>query len=70
MRARVELSAATWRKSSYSNADGGNCVEVADGFPGVLPVRDSKCPEGPALVVPAPAWADFVGAVQGGRFTP
>ncbi|MFF7747854.1 DUF397 domain-containing protein, partial [Streptomyces sp. NPDC007971] len=26
--------AALWRKSSYSNGDGGNCVEVAGGFPG------------------------------------
>jgi uncharacterized protein DUF397 len=30
MRATPELSSARWRKSSYSNGDGGNCVEVAD----------------------------------------
>jgi hypothetical protein len=63
-----DLSAAQWRKSSYSNADGGNCVEVADGFPGVLPVRDSKNPEGPSLVFPAAAWTAFVAAVKAGHF--
>ena len=26
----VDLNGATWRKSSYSNGTGGNCVEVAD----------------------------------------
>ncbi|MBR7678819.1 DUF397 domain-containing protein, partial [Streptomyces daliensis] len=52
------------RKSSYSHGGDGNCVEVADGFPGVVPVRDSKRPEGPALVVSAAAWSAFVGAVR------
>ncbi|TDC05827.1 DUF397 domain-containing protein [Streptomyces sp. 8K308] len=53
----------SWRRSSYSNANGGNCVEVADGFPGVVPVRDSKNP-GAALVVPAGAWAAFVESIK------
>ncbi|SER80399.1 protein of unknown function [Streptomyces sp. yr375] len=26
----IDLSSVTWRKSSYSNTDGGNCVEVSD----------------------------------------
>jgi len=26
----IDLSTVTWRKSSYSNQDGGNCVEVSD----------------------------------------
>ncbi|MER6083811.1 DUF397 domain-containing protein [Streptomyces sp. NPDC001833] len=26
----IDLSNVTWRKSSYSNSDGGNCVEVSD----------------------------------------
>ncbi|MDT0345204.1 DUF397 domain-containing protein [Streptomyces litchfieldiae] len=58
----LDLSAAGWRKSSYSNPNGGECVEVADGFPGVVPVRDSKAP-GPVLVVPAGAWREFVGYI-------
>ncbi|MFG3224039.1 DUF397 domain-containing protein [Kitasatospora sp. NPDC048194] len=59
--------AGGWVKSSYSN-NGGNCVEVAPGFAGVMPVRDSKDPHGPALVFPAEAWESFVAAVRGGEF--
>ena len=59
------VGAARWRKSSYSNGDGGNCVEVRDDLPGLVPVRDSKTPAGPALVFPASAWAPFVGALKG-----
>ncbi|MGW0463763.1 DUF397 domain-containing protein [Streptomyces sp. NPDC003027] len=55
---------AAWRKSSYSNGEGGNCVEVLDNLPGVVPVRDSKNPGGPALVLPATAWAAFVSALK------
>ena len=67
MRAPHDLSAAIWRKSSYSNGGGGSCVEVADGFPGIMPVRDSKTPEGPALVFPSSGWASFVAAVKDGE---
>ncbi|GAA3376834.1 hypothetical protein GCM10020367_50100 [Streptomyces sannanensis] len=62
------MSTIRWRKSSYSNGEGGNCVEVADGLPGVAPVRDSKDPEGPALVFRAPGWASFVDALKEGDF--
>lgn len=58
----------TWRKSSYSGGDNGDCVEVADGVAGVMPVRDSKDPQGPALVFPAAAWTAFVADVKAGRF--
>ncbi|MEU8762290.1 DUF397 domain-containing protein [Streptomyces sp. NPDC048659] len=61
---RIDLSAATWRKSSYSNTTGGNCLEVRDDSPGLVPVRDSKRPHGPVLVVSAAAWAPFVAAVK------
>ncbi|MCM2577556.1 DUF397 domain-containing protein [Streptomyces meridianus] len=64
-----ELRTAFWRKSSYSNGEGGNCIEVADGFPGVVPVRDSKDPDGPALAFPADSWASFVTAVRRGALT-
>ncbi|KPC65951.1 DUF397 domain-containing protein [Streptomyces chattanoogensis] len=60
----IDLSAATWRKSSYSNTDGGECLEVTDNHPTLVPVRDSKNPTGPALVFPAAAWAPFVTAVK------
>ncbi|MET9656718.1 DUF397 domain-containing protein [Streptomyces sp. NPDC006510] len=55
---------ARWRKSSYSNGDGGDCLEVADGHQDLVPVRDSKRPEGPVLVVPASAWTPFVESVK------
>ncbi|MFF9085107.1 DUF397 domain-containing protein [Streptomyces sp. NPDC014991] len=56
--------AALWRKSSYSNGDGGNCLEVADNLPGLVPVRDSKFPDGPALLLPATAWAPFIASLK------
>lgn len=61
---RADLTSATWRKSSYSNSDGGNCVEVSDDSPGVVPVRDSKRPEGPAVVFGSSAWSAFVNDVR------
>ncbi|MFE9332544.1 DUF397 domain-containing protein [Streptomyces sp. NPDC006925] len=56
----VDLSDARWRASSYSNPDGGNCVEVSDGFPGVVPVRDSKDTARKPLVFSAHSWTAFV----------
>ncbi|MER6087781.1 DUF397 domain-containing protein [Streptomyces bluensis] len=64
MRHTPELSSARWRRSSYSNANGGACVEITDDFPGVVPVRDSKNPHGPVLVVPAAAWDEFVNSLK------
>lgn len=56
-----------WRRSSYSGAGDehgpDNCLEVADGHPGLRPVRDSKHPHGPALVFSDAAWAAFVTAL-------
>ncbi|WP_335978300.1 DUF397 domain-containing protein [Streptomyces sp. CA2R106] len=58
-----------WFKSSYSQENGTNCVEVADLTPtGQVAVRDSKDKAGPALVFPADSFAQFVAAVRGGRF--
>ncbi|MQS39161.1 DUF397 domain-containing protein, partial [Streptomyces katsurahamanus] len=48
---RPDLSAATWRTSSYTNSDGGNCVEISDDYTGVVPVRDSKRRSGPVLML-------------------
>lgn len=58
------LTAANWRKSSYSNTSGGECIEIADNLPALVPVRDSKNPQGPALVFSATAWGSFVAAVK------
>lgn len=64
---RPDLNGAAWRKSSYSNQEGGDCVEVAVGFPGIVPVRDSKDPDGPALVFPAASWTAFIAEVKDGQ---
>ncbi|RLL68013.1 DUF397 domain-containing protein [Streptomyces sp. Z26] len=68
----LDLSGAVWVKSSHSNGDGGDCVEwapsVASGA-GVVPVRDSKVPSGPALVFPPRGWSSFVRAVRTDRLT-
>ncbi|GAA2403509.1 hypothetical protein GCM10010420_33440 [Streptomyces glaucosporus] len=61
---RPDPSGAVWRTSSYSNQAGGNCVEVADGLPGLVPVRDSKAPDGPVLAFPAASWASFIGELR------
>ncbi|MFI0225178.1 DUF397 domain-containing protein [Streptomyces lydicus] len=37
-----DLSDARWRKSSYSDHNGGSCVEVADRFPGAATWRKSS----------------------------
>jgi hypothetical protein len=58
-----DLSTATWHKSSYSQG-GGDCLEVTHDFPTVVPVRDSKTPQGPKLVFRASAWSAFVKAVR------
>ncbi|MEU8729888.1 DUF397 domain-containing protein [Streptomyces sp. CS113] len=57
---------ATWRKSSYSAGDGGDCLEVATGIPTVVPVRDSKNPVGPTLRFQAEAWSVFVDEIRRG----
>ena len=63
------LSNVTWRKSSSSGGNGGNCVEVA-----VLPddsraVRDSKDPDGPKLMFDSAAWRVFAAQVKDGLHT-
>ncbi|MFJ8434318.1 DUF397 domain-containing protein [Kitasatospora sp. NPDC094019] len=57
----------SWRKSSYSG-QGGECVEIADHHPGLVPVRHSKDPAGPALLFPPDAWRAFVIAVKHDEF--
>ncbi|WP_433858038.1 DUF397 domain-containing protein [Streptomyces kronopolitis] len=67
MRTAPDLSTVAWRRSSYSNNAGGECVEVADHYPGLVPVRDSKNPLGPALLIPDGAWDAFIGSLKAGR---
>ncbi|MGW7252948.1 DUF397 domain-containing protein [Streptomyces sp. NPDC054834] len=60
----IDLNNLTWRKSSYSNSDGGECVEVAGNVPSLVPVRDSKDTTRSPLLFTAPAWAAFVDGVK------
>jgi hypothetical protein len=61
-------STPIWRKSSYSNGTGGECVEVAT-LPTGTAIRDSKSPNGPTLTLPRNTWTEFVRAVQGAGLT-
>lgn len=58
-----DLARAHWRKSTRSNSS-GNCVEVADDLGEIIAIRDSKDPEGPALIVGPASFAAFTSAVK------
>lgn len=62
----TETTALRWAKSSYSNSNGGGCVEWAPSVAatGTVPVRDSKQTSGPVLSFGAGAFATFVDAVK------
>ncbi|GAB2572667.1 hypothetical protein GCM10027168_01890 [Streptomyces capparidis] len=68
---RPHISEADWHSSSYSQVNGGECVQWAPGYAkaqGIVPVRDSKDPAGPALTFSPDGWASFVAAVRRGDF--
>ena len=60
------LGDAAWRKSSYSNPS-GNCVEAAE-LAGGVALRDSRFPDGPALVFASAMWDAFLRGVKGDDF--
>ncbi|MEV2223682.1 DUF397 domain-containing protein [Nocardia vinacea] len=63
----VDLSGARWFKSSRSSAN-AECVEVAFLDGGMVGVRDSKNPTGPALVFTPGEWEAFTAGVNDGEF--
>ncbi|MEU4149463.1 DUF397 domain-containing protein [Streptomyces sp. NPDC026659] len=65
----LDLNAVTWHKSSYSNSDGGACVEVSNDFAHFVPIRDSKNQHGPVIAFAAGGWASFVAAVKRGELS-
>jgi hypothetical protein len=65
----ADVTRAVWRKSSYSSGNGGACVEVARNLPGVVAVRDSKNPEGSALVFAPQDWRAFLEGVRADEFS-
>jgi Domain of unknown function (DUF397). len=63
-----ELAAASWRRSSYTGSNGGNCVEVAP-LPGArVAVRDSKQNgQGPVLILNSQQWSALIGGIARGE---
>ncbi|MFD0886035.1 DUF397 domain-containing protein [Streptosporangium algeriense] len=62
-----DLTGAEFRKSSLSGGN-NNCVEVATNLSGLVAVRDSKDPSGPALAFTPTQWRSFIGRVRTGAF--
>lgn len=63
----TDLRNAVWQKSSRSSGQ-GQCVEVARNLPGVVALRDSKNPAGPALTTNPAGWSAFTDSLKAGRF--
>jgi len=59
----ADLTNVSWRKSSHSADNGGDCVEVA-GLPSIVAVRDSKNPGDPALALSRRAFRAFAWNVK------
>lgn len=62
-----ELTDATWQKSKHSNPNGA-CVEVAHLPNGEIAVRNSRFPDGPALVYTRAEIAAFLAGAKDGEF--
>jgi Domain of unknown function (DUF397) len=62
------LTGATWTKSTRSGPTGGNCVEVAFLPGGDVAMRNSRHPDGPALVFTPAEWSAFLGGARDGEF--
>ncbi|GGU38271.1 DUF397 domain-containing protein [Streptomyces violascens] len=60
MQMRADDPSVDWFSSSYSNDQGGQCVQGGRRTDGRMAVRDSKWTDGPAFVFPPAAWAAFI----------
>jgi len=61
-------STGSWIKSSYSGPTGGNCVEVAFLADGDVAMRNSRDPDGPALIFTRTEWDAFLDGARDGEF--
>jgi len=52
-----------WRTSSYTGANGGNCIEVGHAGP-LIAIRDTKDRHGPALIFTTATWKQFASQVK------
>jgi uncharacterized protein DUF397 len=59
---------AAWRKSAHSNPS-GNCVEVAGLPAGRVAVRNSRYPDGAALIFTRAEWGAFLRGIRNGDLT-
>ena len=64
-----ELAGISWIKSHHSGPTGGNCVEVAFLADGDVALRNSRHPDGPALVFTRAEWDAFLGGAGDGEFS-
>ena len=64
---RASLLRAAWRKSTYSSPS-GNCVEAAVLRASGVALRNSRFPDGPALVFTGAEWDAFLRGVKAGDF--
>jgi Domain of unknown function (DUF397) len=70
----MDLTGATWHKSSVTGGADGACVEIAfvagskEGSDHVVAMRDSRRPDGPVLVFTPAEWEAFTLGVQDGEF--
>ena len=62
-----DLPGARWRKSGRSSAQ-GNCVELARLSGSEVAIRNSRHPEGPALVFTGAELDAFIGGAKDGDF--
>lgn len=63
-----DVVGVTWRKSRYSGGNGGNCVELARLTDGQVAVRNSRDPQGPALVYTRAELEALLLGVKDGEF--
>jgi hypothetical protein len=63
---RIDWSGLQWRKASYSSGGGNECVEVASARH-LIAMRDSKNPDGEAIVVSRKQWGTFTARVKSGH---
>jgi hypothetical protein len=61
------MQALTWRRSSYTGANGGNCVELAR-TPHHIATRDSKAPDNGTLRFEPQAFSAFLNDVKRGKY--
>ncbi|HYY19130.1 MAG TPA: DUF397 domain-containing protein [Streptosporangiaceae bacterium] len=62
-----ELTGAAWRKSQRSNSQGA-CVEMARISADSVAMRNSRDPQGPALICPRNAIVALVAGLRDGKY--